>query len=230
MAVAELWEWAEYYCPFCYINTVRLARLLPEYKGRVRLRIRPFPLEIYSNLPTPRDILEQEWWLAALQEPAASFARFSGSDWPTTTLPAFEAAWYVASQGDDALHDFDLRVRRAFFAEGRNIGRPEVLTEIASEAGLDADALARQLESGEARPAVLREYELGRDRYRVHGTPTMMLADGTRLRAPIAYPSMDDHRIVGVRPLPCSGEDCYRATRAMLDRAMQQSPRWEEQQ
>jgi hypothetical protein len=81
----ELWEWAEYYCPWCYIAAVRLRKVMPEYEGRVRMRVRPFPLEFVGSGSAPRDILEQEWWLAAIQEPAAEFARYEGDDWPTTT-------------------------------------------------------------------------------------------------------------------------------------------------
>jgi predicted DsbA family dithiol-disulfide isomerase len=102
---------------------------MPEYEGRVR--VRPFPLEVAGSGPAPRDILEQEWWLAAIQEPAADFAPYEGDDWPTTTLPAFEATWFAFRQGEEVGSDYDLRVRRAFFAEGRNIGRREVLLEIA---------------------------------------------------------------------------------------------------
>ncbi len=222
MPLAELWEWAEYYCPFCYINTVRLERLMPEYEDRVRLRIRAFPLGLLRNEPVPRDILEQEWWIAALQEPAARFGPLAGREWPVTTLPAFEAAWSAFQQGERHGRGYDLRVRRAFFAEARNIGDPSVLSDIAEEAGLDVDAFRRRVDSGEARAAVLAEYELGRDRYRVRGTPTMMLPDGTRLRAPIAYPITQERQIVGVHPLPCSDEDCYRETRAMIDRALLQ--------
>jgi hypothetical protein len=65
---------------------------MPELQGRAALRIRPFPLELIDGESAPRDILEQEWWLAAIQEPAATFAPYRGDDWPTTTLPAFEAA------------------------------------------------------------------------------------------------------------------------------------------
>ena len=115
---------------------VRLNAVRPEYAGRVRLRTRPFPLEIGGD-PAPRDILDQEWWLAALQEPLAEFAPYQGDDWPTTTLPAFEAAWAAVQQGEAAGHDYDLRVRRAFFAQGRNIGRRAVLLDLAKEAGLD---------------------------------------------------------------------------------------------
>lgn len=200
--------------------TVRLHAIVPEYRGRVRLRLRPFPLELIDGESAPRDILQQEWWLAATQEPAAAFAPFPGDDWPTTTLPAFEGAWSAARQGDEALTAFDLRVRRAFFAEGRNIGRREVVAAIAAEAGLDPDRFARDFAGGEARAAVVAEARLGRERYGVRGTPTLMRADGLRLRQPIAYPRMEDRRIVAVPPLPCCGEGCLAATRALIEHAL----------
>lgn len=162
-------------------------------------------------------------WLAALQEPAAAFAPFRNDDWPTTTLPAFEAAWCAAQQGEIARHDYDLRIRRAFFYESRNIGRREVLLEIAREAGLDIPDFIRRLDSGEARKHVLDEGRLGKERFRVRGTPTIMLEDGTRLHHPIAYPVMENDRIVKVGVLPCCGEACLQATRALFDRAIQHS-------
>jgi predicted DsbA family dithiol-disulfide isomerase len=153
---------------------------MPEYEGRVR--VRPYPLEVAGSGPAPRDILEQEWWLAAIQEPAADFAPYEGDDWPATMLPAFEAAWCAFRQGEEAGRDYDLRVRRAFFAESRNIGRREVLLEIAEEAGLNVRHLERAFRSGEAREAVLEECRTGKERYRVRGTPTVMLPDGTKLK------------------------------------------------
>jgi predicted DsbA family dithiol-disulfide isomerase len=189
-------------------------------RGQVRLRIRPFPLELIDGYSAPRDILQQEWWLAAIQEPAAEFAPFLGDDWPTTTMPAFEAAWCASLQGDEALATFDLRVRRAFFAEGRNIGRRDVLREIADEAGLDGARFARDFASGEALPAVIDEARIGRERYQVRGTPTLMLADGTRIRHPMAYPRMEDRTIVAVPALPCCGETCLDATRALIEQAV----------
>jgi predicted DsbA family dithiol-disulfide isomerase len=195
---------------------------MDEYRGRVRLRTRPFPLEVAGGDAAPRDILAQEWWLAALQEPAADFAPYQGDDWPTTTLPAFDAAWCAFQQDDTAGVDYDLRVRRAFFAQSRNIGRRDVLLEIAQEAGLDLPAFTRALDSGAARAAVLEEARLGRERYGVRGTPTVMLEDGTKLRHPIAFPRMHERRVVGVMPLPCCGEGCLDATRALFEQALQQ--------
>lgn len=203
---------------------VRLHTIMPEFQGRATLRIRAFPLELIDGESAPRDILEQEWWLAAIQEPTAVFASHRGDDWPTTTLPAFEAAWCAARQGEEALADYDLRVRRAFFAEGRNIGRWDVLREFAEETGLDRQRFNQDVAGGEARAAVVEEARLGRERYRVRGTPTLMLADGTKLRHPIAYPQMEERRVVGVAALPCCGEGCLEATRRVIEQALQVIP------
>jgi predicted DsbA family dithiol-disulfide isomerase len=199
---------------------VRLHRVMPEYEGRVRVRVRPFPLEVAGSGPAPRDILEQEWWLAAIQEPAANFAPYEGDDWPATTLPAFEAAWCAFRQGEEAGHNYDLRVRRAFFAEGRNIGRRQVLLEIAEEASLEAQHFARAFKSGEAREAVLKACRSGKERYRVRGTPTVMLPDGTKLKHPIAFPTIKERKVVGVKPLPCCGEGCLDDTRNLFEEAL----------
>ncbi len=113
-----------------------------------------------------------------------------------------------------------MRVRRAFFAEGRNVGRTDVLLEIAKEAGLDISDFNRAIAAGEARTWVLQESRLGRERYKVHSTPTVMLADGTRLQLPIAFPVMRGRKIVAVGTLPCCGDGCLDATRCLFEQAL----------
>ena len=218
--IPELWEWAEYYCPWCYVAAVRLQKVMHEYQGRVKLRQRAFPLEIYGGGPPDRKELELEIWLAALQEPEAVFKPFK-EDWPTTTLPAFEGAWCAFQQDELSGHDFDLRIRRAFFAEGRNIGRRNVILELAQEAGLDMDHFTRLFNSGEARTAVLEEGRLGKEIYKVRGTPTVMLADGKKLRHRIAYPNIQNGKILSVGKLSCCGEECYEATRALFEQVLE---------
>ena len=219
--IPELWEWAEYYCPWCYIAAVRLQKILPEYQGQVRLRERSFPLEVYGGGPPDRKELELEMWLAALQEPEAKFKPFNGDDWPTTTLPAFEAAWCAFQLDEQLGHEFDLRIRQAFFAEGRNIGRREVMLDLAREAGLDMVDFTRLFNSDKANAAVLEEGRLGKERYNVRGTPTLMLEDGTKLHHPIAYAKIQDAKIQSVGRLTCCGESCYQATRAFFAQALE---------
>jgi hypothetical protein len=190
-----------------------------EYQNRVSLLTRFFPLELLRPVGPPRLLLEQEWWLAAIQEPDAAFAPYPDDDWPATTLPAFDAAWAARNQGHAVGMDYDLRVRRAFFGEGRNIGRPEVLLDIAREASLDMEKFQRDVGSQEARAAVVEESRIGREQFLVRGTPTLTLADGTHLKLPIAFPRIRANQIVGIAPLVCVGEACSSEVRALFERA-----------
>ncbi len=217
--VPQVLMWAEYYCPWCFVASVRLHRVAKEFEGRVDVVIKPFPLELLRGESAPRDILEQEWWLAAMQEPEAPFAPYHGTDWPTTTLPAFEAAWCAAQEGPAAGLDYDFRVRRAFFAEGRNIGRREVLLDIAREAGLDVQRFRSRWDGGRARTSVLAEAKEGRERYGVRRTPTLMLSDGTPLAMALAVPQFENRRIVSMGALTCVGAACDDATRRLFERA-----------
>jgi len=194
-----------------------------DYIGRVNLRERPFPLEVNGGEAAPRDILEQEWWLAAIQEPDAQFNRFRGNDWPTTTLPAFQAVWSVSKMEPNKVHAFDLRIRRAFFAESRNIGKRETMLDLAREASLDVSMFSRLLDSDDSRAAVLKEAKLGRELYGVRGTPTIMLSDGTRLRHAIAFPHLRQRKIIAVDRLPCYSEDCLQSTRQLFERALKRA-------
>ena len=199
---------------------MRLHRIGKEYEDRVTVRTRFFPLELLRPGGPSRPLLEQEWWLAAIQEPTAAFAPYPDGDWPTTTLPAFDAAWAARNQGHAIGTDYDLRVRRAFFGEGRNIGRLEVLLDIAREAALDMPRFEHDVASPEARSAVIKESRIGREQFHVRGTPTLTLADSTHLHLPIAFPRLRANRIVGMAFLECIGEGCSDAVRALFERAL----------
>lgn len=186
----------------------------------MKLVTRAFPLEIYGGGPPDRQELELEIWLAALQEPEAKFEPF-GEAWPTTTLPAFEAAWIAFQQGEKIGQVFDLQIRTAFFVEGRNIGQREVMVDLAREAGLDMDHFHRYFNNGAAQAAVLAEGKEGKEVFKVRGTPTIMLSDGKKLRHSIAYPSIREGKIQSVGRLPCCGEGCYEAARQLFEKALE---------
>ena len=78
-----------------------------------------------------------------------------------------------------------------------------MLLEIAEEVGLDARHFEHAFKSGEAREVVLKECGSGKERYRVRGTPTMMLPDGTKLRHPIAFPTIKERPRARFRGRPC---------------------------
>jgi len=120
-------------------------------------------------------------------------------------------------------HSLDFRVRRAFFAESRNIGKSDVLLDLVRDVGGDVDHVTRALADDAVREAVEQEARLGRERYGVRGTPTLMLEDGTRLDMPMATPRIARGRIVAVHEQTCLGDACRAATRALFERALQHS-------
>ncbi len=191
-----------------------------EYEGRVRVRTRAFPLELFGRQAAPHALLSEEWWLAAVQEPAAKFSAFEGDGWPTTTLPAFIAVRAVAETDERLAHEMDMRVRRAFFAESRDIGNNGVLLDIVRDLGGDVTHVERALTGDTVREEVKQEFELARSRYGVRGTPTLMLHDGTRLDMPMATPRIAGGRIVGVHHQTCLGDTCREATRTLFERAL----------
>ena len=198
---------------------MRLNTILPQYRDRIQLLHMAYPIELMDGEPPPRDILEQEWWLAALQEPRASFRPFTGGRFPTSTLPAFDAVKAAEAQGEEAGQAYDLRVRQAFFRDSADIGNTRVLHDLASEVGLDRIRFERDLSAGELRQQVLEEQRRGREEFGVRGTPTLILPGKSRARLPIGFPRMRDRRIVGVTPLPCSGDGCLDKMREILARA-----------
>ncbi len=112
-----------------------------------------------------------------------------------------------------------MRVRKAFFAESRNIGNNGVLLDIVRDMGGDGAYVERALTGDGVREKVKQEFELARSRYG-GGTPTLMLPDGTRLEMPMATPRIAGGRIIGVRRQTCLGDGCRDATRALFEQAL----------
>lgn len=73
---------------------------------------------------------------------------------------------------------------------------------------------------GETRVAVLEEGQSGKETYKVHSTPTIMLGSGKKLRHPMAYPNIENGKILSVGKLPCCGAGRYEATRALFEQAL----------
>ena len=83
---------------------------------------------------------------------------------------AQELAEWAESRGVSAIHD---ALFRAYFAEGENIGDPEVLAEVAQRVGLPADEAREVLASRSFSPAVDRDWRRSRE-LGITGVPTFV--------------------------------------------------------
>lgn len=127
----------DYVSPFCYMAEPVLRRLREE--AGVRVEHRAFELwPAPAELPDPRE-QERNW--AAVVEP---LARELGMEmrYPRVqprTRKAHETAAYAREHGRfDEVHD---ALYRAYFVEGLDIGRIDVLAELGARFGLDVQDL-----------------------------------------------------------------------------------------
>ena len=101
---------------------------------------------------------------------------------PASSLPAHlvlkaveaqEAGGGAPGLGDRAI----LRVRQAFFEQGRDVSQTSVLDAVLSEAGADLSDIHARLDRGEAHAALMADYQeaqaLG-----VKGSPSLVLNEG----------------------------------------------------
>lgn len=178
--------WSDYVCPFCYLELPPLQRLAREHPGQLEIVWRAFELR-----PEPKPTLDPDGeylhttWNRSVYPMAAERGM-------TLKLPpvqprsrlAFEAAAFAAAQGRfEAMHE---ALFRAFFAEGRDIGQPEILADVAAAVGLDQAALREALADGRHTGSVLDDQKLALS-LGVAGVPIMVLRPaGTPWEAALA--------------------------------------------
>ena len=144
------------------------------------LEWRPFYL-YFDTPPEGRELSEHIKRARAngSEERLASIARSYGMEFKSTeriynTRVAHEATEYAREQGKG--NEFHKIVFRKVYAEGQDISQWDVLRRAAQEAGLDGDAMQRDVEGGKftesVNQQVQRAYQIG-----VTGVPTYVIND-----------------------------------------------------
>jgi predicted DsbA family dithiol-disulfide isomerase len=139
----------------------------------------PFELrpEPHETLRPEGDYLRRAW-----EQSVYPIARRMGvpiqlpavSPQPHTRL-AFEGYQFAKEHGKG--NEYNRRVLRAFFVEGRDIGQIDVLTQLAGEVGLDAEAFAEALRSRRYREAHRRALRHAYDEASVTGVPLFLIGE-----------------------------------------------------
>jgi predicted DsbA family dithiol-disulfide isomerase len=159
---------ADVTCPFAHVGLRRfVARREALGVAHPILRVRAWPLELVNGEPLARDLVAH--LVDELRDRAAPdlFRGFDADVLPLSSMPALELVAAAYERSDPVGERVSLRVRDALFEHGRDIGHPDVLSEIAAAEGITVHAY-------EAEQIVLREYEEGRRRG-VRGSPEFFL-------------------------------------------------------
>ncbi|MDR2088793.1 MAG: DsbA family protein [Clostridiales Family XIII bacterium] len=188
----KLHVYFDYTCPFCYLGIGQLttaAEAFPEIGIAWHpFELLPEPMARPEHRPDPET---GALWPPALvdeAEKAGLLLRRPFSPTPYTNR-AFQGMHFMAAHRGD-VQDYNRRVFRAHFEQGRDIGRIDVLADIVSDLGADAYAFNISMKEGrysDAQQKALRHayFESG-----VEEVPTYKLA-GLRISGAVGRQTME---------------------------------------
>ena len=171
---------SDYVCPWCYLGAARAERLKREHG--VQVKFVHFPL--HPDTPSEGRSLEALFAGRGYDIPkmqAQMRARMAAEGLPygdrkmtyNSRLAQELASWAVSQPGGEAIHD---ALFRAYFVDGKNIGDPDVLVEVATSVGLSADEARNVIQTGSHKAAVDADWEKSRQ-YGVTGVPTYIVGN-----------------------------------------------------
>jgi predicted DsbA family dithiol-disulfide isomerase len=147
--------WSDVQCPWCYIGKRKFEDGAAQFGGDVEVEYHSF--ELAPDTPvdfdgTPVDYLSQRKGMPVAQveemlERVTGIAKQVGLDYDydhvhqTNTVKAHELLHFAKSRGLQL--EMKERLLKAYFVDGRHVGRIEDLADLAAEIGLDrADVVA----------------------------------------------------------------------------------------
>lgn len=137
----------DYVCPYACIGTRRALELEREYDVDFEF----LPWEIYpTTAPEGEPVDDAEYpedYLAYVTDLADEVdATLEGPDGAINSNLALRGAEWARDRGPGTFRDYHVAVFDALWEEGRNVGDPHVLRDVAGGAGLDGDALLEALD------------------------------------------------------------------------------------
>ncbi|TRW99154.1 DsbA family oxidoreductase [Paracoccus sp. M683] len=154
--------WSDIACPWCYIGKRRLEAALDRFDG-APVQITWHGFELNPDAPaeypgTQADYLAKHLGASPQQvqqmsAQVTSLAAREGLDYDldavqiTNTGKAHELIHFAQTQGKGA--EMKERLLKAYFTDGRHVGRIDDLADLAAEIGLDRAAARQALESGD---------------------------------------------------------------------------------
>ena len=181
--------WSDVQCPWCYIGKRKFEAGAAAYGGAVEVEYHSF--ELAPDTPvdfdgSPVDYLSQRKGMPVEQVTrmltnVTGIAASVGLDFDydhvhqTNTVKAHELIHFAKAQGRQL--DMKERLLKAYFVDGRHVGRIEDLADLAAEIGLDRDEVMRVL-TDETYLAEVKADVAQAAAYGIQGVPFFVI-DGT---------------------------------------------------
>ena len=161
---------ADVRCPFTHVGIRRFLERRDAAGGGPTLIVRAWPLELVNDAPMDPAKIGEEIDAIRAQVAPDLFTAFTPERFAATSLPALELAAVAAEQSPELGEALAVELRWAHFEEGRDIGDPDVLADLAAAHGLtppspddDLPRTRRDWAEGKARGVI------GSPHFFVHG-------------------------------------------------------------
>ncbi len=179
--------WSDVACPWCYVGSVRLERAIAETALDVEVIYRAFELDpnVPKDGPPLVDYLARKFGDRSRVQAAHARLTSAGAEldidfrWSlmrrANTFDAHRLlVWALRTEGPAAQGRVKRALLRAYFTDGRDVADPEVLADVAAEAGLDRARVADALASG-AEADTVRDEEAVAHQNGIAAVPTFVI-------------------------------------------------------
>ena len=188
--------YSDYVCPFCYLGRASLGEYRETREAKLEIDWRPFDLRAQKRGPDGEidrsvDDGKDEDYFDQVRENVHRLREEYGAEEmlgidETPEVDSFDAqvaARYVAEERPERWLDFDEAIFEALWVDGRDIGDPDVLADLAADVGLDGEEIREAIGDDERRDD-LREAFTEAQRRGITGVPTFV-SDGHAARGAV---------------------------------------------
>jgi predicted DsbA family dithiol-disulfide isomerase len=177
--------WSDYICPWAYVGRDRTALL-----RSLGVTVESMPYELHPEIPPEGRTLRPDGRMAAVHQHIARLCEEAGLAFlPPSRVPnsrrALETAEVVRQQRPDLFDTVDAALFDAHFVVGLDIGDPDELDRIVSNAGASAADVRALVDAGAGQNAV---------------TASMAVAHGHGIAATPAWLFGEDFVLPGAQP------------------------------
>ena len=168
----EVLTFFNYRSPYCYLASKTMWQIEDHHPGRLVFKPlggwsgRSPPERVKHKLPITRQDVRR--WTKRMKIPFVPP--------PVTTDPTKAAMGATLAIEHGRIRDYTVAVMDKEWAEGKDIGQPEVLLEVARSIGLDANAFTTALESPERQAMLDTNAELAKEKG-IFGVPTFLIGE-----------------------------------------------------
>jgi predicted DsbA family dithiol-disulfide isomerase len=177
--------YSDYTCPWCYVGWARLEKALGQLPHGVGVDVTWRPFEIHPEVPPEGMSVEDlpyspEQW----QQMQEALRRSAGNEGlevgkrplVSNTHRALVAGAYAQTEEPERFPTFHEALFKGYFAQGRDLGDPGVVADLARGSGLDVERMTDALEGGRYESELTATAEQAR-RLGISSTPTFVFAD-----------------------------------------------------